>query len=280
MDESLKCKVAAAMKGVFKMSPGSFFEPGEEDTKAYPKLGQMLQPDIFAMKGEKVHAVVENASLPAIKWVRSGVRQIIMMKFAHTGEYVRSKLGGVALKQPISSMGTLQWLTNCGHDKLTEYVESNPSVGIFRNTLGPGDMLYTPPGWIKLEMGNEDSIVVRMTLIPRNSMSAFISDLRIAVADLLGQGRRNALLDFMLQVALKQFELREAEAKKRSEEEKTKADIYLTSLDEQQRKEEEEEEKQKSLIDNDNHTHQSKLNKDNHTDNHAEESKLTEGQVA
>ena len=62
--------------------------------KAYPKLVQMLEPDIFAMEGEKVHAVVENASLPTIKWSRAGVRQIIMMKFAHIGEYVRSKLGG------------------------------------------------------------------------------------------------------------------------------------------------------------------------------------------
>ena len=263
--------------------------------KAYPKLVQMLESDIFAMKGEKVHAVVENASLPAIKWVRSGVRQIIMMKLAHIGEYVRSKLGGAALKQPISSMGTLQWLTNCGHEKLTEYVESNPSAAIFRNTLGPGDMLYTPPGWIKLEMGSEDSIVVRMTLIPQNSMTAFISDMRIAVADLLGQGRRNAFLDVMLQVALKKFELQEAQAKfdlkKRSEEENTIPDL---SSEEQQGKEEEEEETQKSHIDNDDHTNQSKLNKVDHTDtskrtnviifgvtkdNHAEESKLAEGQV-
>ena len=244
----------------------------------------MFEPDILAMKGEKVHAVVENASLPTIKWVRSGVRQIIMMKFAHIGEYVRSKLGGAALKQPISSMGTLQWLTNCGHEKLTEYVESNPSAAIFRSTLGPGEVLYTPPGWIKLEMGSEDSIVVRMTLIHQNSMTAFISDMRIAVADLLGQGRKNVFLDFMLEFALKKFELlQEAQA---MSDLKKQLDAVLSS-EEQQGKEEEE--TQKSHTDKDDHTNQSKLNNVDHTvkskptgvtnDNHAEESKLAEGQV-
>jgi len=164
----------------------------------------MLEPDLFITKSEKVHAVVENASLPTIRWVRSGVRQIIMMKFAHIGEHVRSKLGGSALKQPLSSLGTFQWLTNCGHEKLTEFVESNPSAGVFRNSLGPGDMLYTPPGWIKLDMGNEDGLVVRMTLIHMKVMRAFLSDLRIAAAELLAQGRKNATLDFMLAVAGKQ----------------------------------------------------------------------------
>ena len=204
MDGSLKTRISTAIKDAFKMPPSSFFELGAEEAKAQPKLVAMLEPDLFVTKSEKVHAVVENASLPTIRWVRSGVRQIIMMKFAHIGEHVRSKLGGSALKQPLSSLGTFQWLTNCGHEKLTEFVESNPSAGVFRNSLGPGDMLYTPPGWIKFEMGNDDSIVVRMALVPVKSLPDFISDLRISAADLLAQGRKNATLDFMLAVAGKQ----------------------------------------------------------------------------
>ena len=101
-------------------------------------------------------------------------------------------------------MGTLQWFTNCGHEKLTKLVESNPSAGVFRILLGPGDMLYTPPGWIKFDLGSDDSIVVRMTLMPVKSLPAFISDLRISAADLLAQGRKNETLDFMLAVAGKQ----------------------------------------------------------------------------
>ena len=204
MDGSLKTRISTAIKDAFKMPPSSFFELGAEEAKAQPKLVAMLEPDLFVTKSEKVHAVVENASLPTIRWVRSGVRQIIMMKFAHIAEHVRSKLGGSALKQPLSSLGTFQWLTNCGHEKLTEFVESNPSAGVFRNSLGPGDMLYTPPGWIKFEMGNEDSIVVRMALVPVKSLPDFISDFRISAADLLAQGRKNATLDFMLAVAGKQ----------------------------------------------------------------------------
>ena len=55
-----------------------------------------------------------------------------------------------------------------------------------------------------MEIGNEDSIVVRMTFILLKSTPVFISDLRIAAADLLAQCRKNATLDFMLEVARKQ----------------------------------------------------------------------------
>ena len=53
-------------------------------------------------------------------------------------------------------------------------------------------------------MGNDDSIVVRMTLILVKSMPVFILDFRIAAADLFAKGRKNATLDFMLEVARKQ----------------------------------------------------------------------------
>ena len=166
------------------------------DTK---KLAKLMQPDFLATKGQKVHPIFENASLPTLRLFTSGVRQTIFIKFSAIGEHVRAQLGGQAMKHPLSSMGTIQWLTNCGHEKLTEWAES-AFAPIFKCCNSVGDVVYTPAGWIKIEHGNEDALVVKQTILPCNAFKQAVCDLRIASADLLAQGRKSAGIDIALKM--------------------------------------------------------------------------------
>ena len=211
IDNSLQERVASTLRDSVCGGGQPYVpEPGNLDDN-FQRLAKLLEPDIFATKGQKAHAIVENASLPSLKWTRLGVRQIIIAKFAPLGAHVRSELGGPALRQPLSSLGTIQWLTNCGPEKLSQWVES-ASPRIFKSSVGPGEILYTPPGWVKLELGNEDAIMVRMSVLPVASLTEFGSDLRIAAADLLAQGKKNMSLEAVLTMLAKEENKREGVA--------------------------------------------------------------------
>ena len=80
---------------------------------------------MMSSKSTFASALVEIGSLPGLKWMKTGTRQIIMMKFAPLGAHVRAEIAGPALKQPVSSMGTVQWLMSCGVDKFNEWAEMN-----------------------------------------------------------------------------------------------------------------------------------------------------------
>ena len=107
-------------------------------------------PDLFLTRGGKILPMIESASLAALKYYPKGTRQILAVKFSAIATHVRSSLAGPALKLHLSSVGTIQWLSTCTHEKLTQWVESptTPNGCIFKSSVGPGEFLWTPPGWL------------------------------------------------------------------------------------------------------------------------------------
>ena len=162
------------------------------------RLKKLLTPDFYLMKGQKPQVYMESAGLPSIKWVQAGTPQTVVFNFNQFGQYVRSKLGGQALKHPVSSQGTTQWLSTAGHAGLNAALEANPNMSVFKVGYGPGHMLYCPPGWLKLELSTDDVVSIRMTVIPQKALANFATDLRVAAAGLLAQGKKNLALEAVI----------------------------------------------------------------------------------
>ena len=199
--------LASLSSRFYKVVAGADVWPGGEGREAEDTnvaLRKLLNtPDLFLTKGGKVLPMVETASLGAIKWYTKGMRQILIVKFSAIASHVRSTLAGPALKLPLSSIGTIQWLGSCTHEKLSQWVESGaPKNSIFKSSLGPGEMLWTPPGWLKFESSTEDSVAVRLPVLPLSTTHAatFASDFRVALADLMTQGRTNQFLEAALKL--------------------------------------------------------------------------------
>ena len=202
-DASVRGRVTSALSHLSCTAGELFLDSSASQAQkdAFPKLLKLLhEPDFMLTKGGKAQVIMETGSLPTAKILTSGTRQVILLKFTAIGSHVRSELGGPALKQPLSTMGTVQWLTSCGTDQFAEFVAAHPSA-VYKSSMGPNELLYTPCGWLKIELGNEDACWARLSILPQ--LSNFLPELRIAVADLLTQGRNNVFLDNALDLISK-----------------------------------------------------------------------------
>ena len=201
-DDGIKGTIISKVMSVFKLS-GELLHPdacdaSDKESEGMLRLMKLLAPDFYLMKGQKPQVYMESAGLPSIKWVQSGTLQTVVLHFNQFGQYVRSKLGGQALKHPVSSQGTTQWLSTAGHTGLNAALVANPNMSVFKVAYGPGHMLYCPPGWLKLELSTDDVVSIRMTVIPQKALANFATDLRVAAADLLAQGKKNLALEAVI----------------------------------------------------------------------------------
>lgn len=199
-DASLNNRIATKFEEAFHKSGNLLAVPPDSGDDGMQRLAKLTKPDIFAQKAQKAQASFEHACLPAMRWTLSGPRQIIFVNFPQLGDLVRTKLGGQALRHPINSHATMQWLSQCGPEHFTAMVEANPHLILFKCSTGPGEVLYTPAAWLKLELPSEDNIVVRLTLLPGREAAKVASDLKIVAADLMSQGKKNLALDAVLRV--------------------------------------------------------------------------------
>ena len=79
-------------------------------------------------------------------------------------------------------------------------VESNPSLLVFKSSVGPGELVYTPAAWLKIELPSEDNVMIRMTICPKHDVAKVIPDLKITAADLMPQGQKNLALEAALAI--------------------------------------------------------------------------------
>ena len=158
-------------------------------------------PDLLVLTAQKLQVSFESCCLPALKWTAAGSKTIMIWNFCAIGHYVRSELGGRALKQPISSHAVNQYLLTLTPDKMKSMVvELRNSMRVA--TVAPGDLLYIPAGSIKAELpAQDDHISVRMSIVPLcNSAdhAQSLRDLNVCQAELIATGRRNQTLDAVL----------------------------------------------------------------------------------
>ena len=174
-----------------------------EEGRAPSRESSVGGPDLLALVGQKMQVSFEGSCLPALKWTVSGSKTVMVWSFSEIGHFVRKQLGGRALKQPISSHAVNQFLLTLNpekHKTMQEEMMNTMHVA----TLGPGDLLFLPAGCIKAELpAHDDLLSVRMSILPdyddRDKISA-IHNLSVCQAELVASGRRNAILDAVLQL--------------------------------------------------------------------------------
>ena len=164
------------------------------------RLAKLTQPDLQANAGGRKFLTCESAALPAFRLQLAGSRQIIMFPFSQIGDYVREQVGGRALKHPINSVATQQWLMNASSNDIAQLMEARPKCDALVATVGSGDGMYTPAGWLRVEKtATDDSIGLRVTVVPTTISARSLSELEVAAADYTVTGKKNLALDWTIE---------------------------------------------------------------------------------
>ena len=95
---------------------------------------------------DELHLVIIS---PDVRWTVSGPRSTVITTFAAMGTYVRHQGPKAGLKQPISEVATMKWLTGCSLTACQQAVSAG--VPVWFGVVGPGDILYLPGGALRAE---------------------------------------------------------------------------------------------------------------------------------
>ena len=160
------------------------------------RVKKLMVADWHAMIGRKAQIGFESASLAGMRLNLAGSRQFFAWPFSQIGEHVRAKIGGRALRHPINSQATQQWLRASSAEDIASMLDSNPTMGFVAGTAGPNDLIYLPPGWVRAELpSQEDNLMIRISVLPRPCPSS-LHEMAIAIADYRVMGKRNIALEF------------------------------------------------------------------------------------
>lgn len=161
------------------------------------RLARLCKPDWYFMAGRRMQVSSESASVGAFRWTLVGTRQVYMWPFTQAGNYVRNQTGSRALRHPINTAATFQWLKSATATTLEDMLNSGHCDGFRFSATGPRDLIYLPCGWIKAELpAQDDAAMVRMTIVPTAAAASAMSEVNAATADYLLVNKRNLALDF------------------------------------------------------------------------------------
>lgn len=193
--------LAASMKSAFgDMLTGwclEDFDGAVSKQVGADRLAALTVPDFFCLAAQRPQVGFENSCLAALKLNVQGTKQVFLWSFRAIGDHVRKLLGKVAQKKPVSSAATAQWIGAATSSQVAAMLEANQGPGVFYHAcMGPGDLLYIPSGWVKLELpGQDDNISVRWTVLSTQEASAKWDDMMCCIADLTAMGKKNLALD-------------------------------------------------------------------------------------
>jgi hypothetical protein len=128
----------------------SLSKPLQEWLQAVPSddtfkdLETSLQPSAFASCSGTESVYIEKDAVPCVRLTIQGIREVAMAPVSSWGRY------GLAGQSALAGKGMIQRI--CG-----SFMHAAPSVVqaghqcVYFATIGPGDLLYTPAGWIVAE---------------------------------------------------------------------------------------------------------------------------------
>lgn len=125
-----------------------------KDNKEASGITQLLSPTVFGLadvKGISVHAAFDMNCSPCLRINIEGSRSIMLAPFTKLGCEVRAlnaKSDAVQLSRPISSQAVQAWARGAAVANVNAMAEK---AGMVFATLGPGDGIYIPPGFVVIE---------------------------------------------------------------------------------------------------------------------------------
>ncbi len=110
-------------------------------TESHAELHSSLAAGFFAAASGSEHVYAENDFLPSLRLGITGSRVVIMMPVQSVWDWAMPGTDVNISKIP-SMILTLS---------AEQVAQMSRMLPVFSATLGPGDLLYTPPGWIVAE---------------------------------------------------------------------------------------------------------------------------------
>ena len=109
-----------------------------------PELLASLAPGVFAVAFGSEAANTEKDGLPSLRLTVCGTRQVVLMP----APWAAGKLLGLDMTKPDGTQRMCQAALNMTQEKV---VEAARTGNLWFATIGPGDLLYTPAGWLTCE---------------------------------------------------------------------------------------------------------------------------------
>ena len=199
-DECLSQAVAKAFKDTM---PDVELNTLPTDDSLKQQAEQLITPDFWLRAAGTESATLEAAVLATLRYNLEGSRAVVAARFTELGKYVRALKGTRALRQPISATVTSSWLQSAGPTMIAGAIEAG--VQIWSATVGPQELFYLPSGFVKVDraLGQEAS-GFRLSW-PFKEEPMVLPEMRAIVADLLTMGKRNALVDALVDIKQKEL---------------------------------------------------------------------------
>jgi len=161
-------------------------EPGSHAVR------RALEIDYWARLPHGSTNSMEAVVLPSMRYSCEGTRTVICAPFTGLGSYVRQFPGQRAWKQPISSVATSGWLEAATPTALDEAVSAG--VVIYSGSIGPGEMLWMPTGFLRCERTRPELSVGLCFSLLYSQDSKFGEVATAIKADLLNMNKINAAI--------------------------------------------------------------------------------------
>jgi hypothetical protein len=126
-------------------------------------LREALQPCAFAVGAGKVFSQAEKNHFGVVKWTWSGTRQVAATKEETFLQFVQARSAPGQLLPLAQLWATWKDITA---DYMQQYLPKQGKGTTFHTTVGPGDLLFTPPAFIIAEQSKGASTYgLRMAIL-------------------------------------------------------------------------------------------------------------------
>ena len=135
-----------------------------------PVLAKALSVQAFGLAaGHMSIAKCENNQFSCLRWAKQGTREVAMLNFSDVMSFLEKQQQGKADAVTVSFSSILSWATSASLQDLLKLIQAHPNA-VVRGTVGPRDILYTPPAAITYHrvLNDCDSLGVRVPFLVSN----------------------------------------------------------------------------------------------------------------
>ena len=153
-DSPLKMAAEAAMTNII----AGLVQP-EDMPEGAAGLKEAMALSLWGATQDVIKPFSEPLDLAAVRFGIRGTREIVMCNCVDLFGYMEKAKGLDSAK--LTPIRSALWLQHMSKETLVDYCKTLPMV---HATLGPGDLLYQPAGWVTVERTKPDSDVYGLCL--------------------------------------------------------------------------------------------------------------------
>lgn len=159
-------------KDLFK--PDAIVHPSDIDKivgdKNYDKLFEYAAPFVFGTVINHVAARPEAGALPTVRYQWQGTKVVAVCRLSSLVKFLMSHAKSVVQSCTVTSATCSAWLRSARGPQLQQFIDGGDKI--LWGTIGVGDVLYLPAGWLCAERtaGAEDCLGVKLSFMTAPSV--------------------------------------------------------------------------------------------------------------